>query len=214
MRIRTKTLIYIVFLSVFVFYIICGTIVEKKQDADRSVVVTVSCGGIQGSGVIYKITEHTISILSVKHILSAGTKVFVTFQDGNMICGEVTYLSEQHDFGFAEIETKSLSKSQLKKITEVQKDMNTTLDKNEKIYCLVTDADKNLQRLDGIFLTEEFVPDVNDTVLITDCIVSHGMSGGGLFNEQGIFMGILLAGNGTSSIFMPVTNIIMEERND
>ncbi|MDE7477422.1 MAG: serine protease [Lachnospiraceae bacterium] len=175
------------------------------QLAKRSIVKVV-VKDAAGSGIIWKI-EDGIVIVSSKHLLMKDVKAEIVFGNGETISADVIGYSQQYDIGFVKIPDGAVTDSILRDIYEAvpalyeieSEEARTAfvLEYFEKrVLQMGALSDKNtdsfsLGNIQGI----RFVPLFNTHMLETACYSKAGMSGGGVFDESGRFLGMISGGD-------------------
>jgi len=174
------------------------------QLARRSV-VKVIVKDFTGNGIIWKIDDEIV-IVSNKHLLGKDVKAEIVFCNGETAQADIIGYSQQYDIGFASIAENVVSSSVLREIYEAVPVLYE-VDSEEKRELFVQNwagkrvlqtgaaagqraADFSLGTVNGI----RFVPLFNTMILETDCFSRAGMSGGGVFGEDGRLLGMISGG--------------------
>lgn len=174
------------------------------QLARRSV-VKVIVKDFTGNGIIWKIDDEIV-IVSNKHLLGKDIKAEIVFCNGETAQADIIGYSQQYDIGFASIAENVVSSSVLREIYEAVPVLYE-VDSEEKRELFVQNwagkrvlqtgaaagqraADFSLGTVNGI----RFVPLFNTMILETDCFSRAGMSGGGVFGEDGRLLGMISGG--------------------
>ncbi|MCM1103621.1 MAG: serine protease [Clostridium sp.] len=108
-----------------------------------------------------------------------------------------------------------------------------TVEENEngrQIFLRTDDACRELRAGDGVLQVglskqaepeyytgtvqakEVFISDYNASMLLNECYAEAGMSGGGVFDEKGRLVGVIIAGDGQGTVCMPMTTVLAEYR--
>lgn len=195
------------------FYAVSGYGLEAEdmvmqvvyQLARRSVVKVV-VKDFTGNGIIWKIDDEIV-IVSNKHLLGKDVKAEIVFCNGETVYADIIGYSQQYDIGFAKIAETAVSNSVLREIYEAVPVLYE-VDSEEKREVFAQNwagkrvlqtgaaagqrvADFSLGTVRGI----RFVPLFNTMVLETDCFSRAGMSGGGVFEENGRLLGMISGGD-------------------
>lgn len=174
------------------------------QLARRSVVKVVVKDSV-GNGIIWKIDD-AITIVSNKHLLGKDVKAEIIFCNGEAFEADIIGYSQQFDIGFARVPEAIISSSALREIYEAVP-VFYEVDSEEKREAFAQNwagkhvlqtgaavgqktADFSFGKVKGI----QFVPLFNTMILETDCFSKAGMSGGGVFGEDGRFLGMISGG--------------------
>lgn len=168
------------------------------QLARRSIVKVV-VKDAAGSGIVWKINDENIVIVSSRHLLMKDVKAQVTFCDEESADAEIMGYSQQYDIGFLKIEDKNVTANILRDIYEVvpAEDFSDEADTLTQQSVLQIGADLNGNKehfATGTILGVGYEPVFNTNVLRTDCYSKAGMSGGGVFDAYGRLLGMISGG--------------------
>lgn len=175
------------------------------QLARRSIVKVVVKDSA-GNGILWKIDDEIV-IVSNKHLLAKDVKAEIVFCNGETFCADMIGYSQQYDIGFARIAETAVSNNVLREIYEAVPVLYE-VDSEEKREAFAQNwagkrilqmgaavgqraADFSLGTIEGI----RFVPLFNTMVLETNCFSKAGMSGGGVFAEDGRLLGMISGGD-------------------
>lgn len=174
---------------------------EKKQINDS--LVRIRNGSVGATGLIFKVTEQEIIIVTNKHVLQEGDRIEAGPDSDRML--EALYLgvSTEYDVGFCSIslqefltqvsENKAKYEVQLCKDEEEWK-QETYLGLNVLHAGMDIREDTGIQVYEGYVSGYEFVPELYEKLLITTGYSEGGMSGGGVFSMDGKLLGLLTGG--------------------
>lgn len=194
-------------------------LVEKKQINDS--LVRIRNGSAGASGLIWKVTEEEIIIVTNKHVLQEGDRLEVGPDSNSML--EALYLgvSTEYDVGFCSIrlqenmthvsedgeELSPEKKEFLTRVSENKAKYEVQLCKDEEEWKQETylglnvlhagmdiREDKGIQMHEGYVSGYEFIPEFYEKMLITTGYSEGGMSGGGVFSMDGKLLGLLSGG--------------------
>lgn len=179
---------------------------QQLRDTLTPSIVQITCGKLLGSGVIWRITDDTVTILSAKHLLQAAPACDVTFFEGEYYRAQVTDLCGDHDLAFAQIAVDQMDAQDVKQLRAVTPFQDTEVpSEGEQLY-LYGSADY----IAGVFLegtleeADIYLDDFQDEMLVGNAQVQEGMSGCGVFDAQGRLLGILAGGNDDTKRFAAV----------
>lgn len=175
------------------------------QLARRSV-VKVAVKDSVGSGIVWKIDEEHIVIVSNRHLLMKDVKAKVTFCNGESADAAMIGYSQQYDIGFLRVEANAVTANVLRDIYEaVPADYVTG--GPDSAECFQSEyADRPVLQIGadlsgnkdnfftGSILGIAYEPVFNTNVLKTKCYSKAGMSGGGVFDVGGRLLGMLSGG--------------------
>lgn len=168
------------------------------QLARRSIVKVVVKDAV-GSGIVWKINDENIVIVSSRHLLMKDVKAQVTFCDAESADAEIMGYSQQYDIGFLKIDDKNVTANILRDIYEAvpaenfsdEADMLT----HQSVLQIGADLNGNKEHFStGTILGVSYEPVFNTNVLKTNCYSKAGMSGGGVFDAYGRLLGMISGG--------------------
>lgn len=180
----------------------------KKEEAaagDGSVVAvyvegkTSGTWSASGSGVILAAEEDSLWIVTAGHVLErAGTEhpVKVEFGEGSIVESQRYELVRDTDLAFLCILKENLPEECRElKASETDKESYDALEDGD-IVCLNGYRDGRLSVFAGV-LSEPwiYVEDFEQYMMVAACEMDYGMSGGGLYDEEGRLIGIACGGN-------------------
>ena len=168
------------------------------QLARRSVVKVAVKDSVAG-GIVWKIGDEDIVIVSNRHLLMKDVTAEVTFYNGECADAEIIGYSQQYDIGFLRVSGENATAKILRDIYEAvpaEYEMSA-LDSLADRPVLQIGADLNGDKnhfSTGSVLGFGYEPVFNTTVLKTKCYAKAGMSGGGVFDTGGRLLGMLSGG--------------------
>ena len=174
------------------------------QLAKRSIVKVV-VKDFAGSGIIWK-HEDGIVIVSNRHLLMNDVKADIHFGNGKTISADVIGYSQQYDIGFVKIAADQAADNILRDIFEAVPVLYETESEaaraefvqqysGKRVLQVGAAIDKKTANVStGNIKGLSFVPLFNTNVLETACFSRAGMSGGGVFDENGRFLGMISGG--------------------
>ena len=174
--------------------------------------VSIKAGNYMGCGSIIYMSEEEIILVSCKHLLQYGYDIEVTFFDDTQVFGVVTYLSDQYDVAFAKIKTDQIPPSTLVDLRylHVDKDRVSTLKEGDGMFLIGFEAGGYLTRIGKVVNPSEYFVEFNSFMMRNQCAGEAGMSGGGTFDVNGNYLGLLVGGILEDTATLPY-EIIMEE---
>lgn len=175
------------------------------QLARRSV-VKIEVKDSVASGIVWKIDDDNIVIVSNRHLLMKDVKAKVTFCNGESTECVIMGYSQQYDIGFLKVDIKAVNPNIMRDIYEaVPADYVT--DEQEmaeqfadeymdrpvlQIGADLTGSMDNFSK--GTIMEIGYEPVFNTNVLKTSCYSKAGMSGGGVFDVGGRLLGMISGG--------------------
>lgn len=175
------------------------------QLARRSVVKVV-VKDAAGSGIIWKVDDGIV-VVSSRHLLMRDVEAEVTFCGGETAKAKALGYSQQYDIGFFQVAQEEVSDCILRNIyeavpalyeTETQSDRNRFADlySDRQVLQIGAMLDEQVANCSvGTIRDLNFVPLFNTTVLETECFSRAGMSGGGVFDDNGKLLGMISGGD-------------------
>ncbi|WP_022766115.1 S1 family peptidase [Butyrivibrio sp. XPD2006] len=169
----------------------------------KKLCVSVSCGEYYGCGTVYDSDENSYTIVTAKHVLQdyydgASEDIIVKFENNES--GKASILNENIDLdivflgvGKNEISTDYYSVSDISSSSSVSSKSDGTLYSGQTIY--LVDANTGDIYAGSIANPSVYSEDFAMDMIYCYCAVTPGMSGTGLFDEAGNYLGILLGGS-------------------
>ena len=176
------------------------------QLARRSV-VEIEVKNSVASGLIWKINDDSMIIASNRHLLMKDVKAKVSFCNNESTEAEIIGYSQQYDIGFLKLDIKDIPKKAIREIYEVvpliyNLEDNYDAESFRKDFCdkevlhIGAVSDENSANVyAGIIKSVGFVPVFNTHVIISEGYSRAGMSGGGIFDRNGILLGMVSGGD-------------------
>lgn len=168
-------------------------IVKTIEEAMEQSVVNISMKDSVGSGVIVKIKENEMIIVSNKHLLQKDVEATVTLANGEAYQAEVLGLSQQYDIGFLTLQVPNVNLREVEQVEPPYAKESLYLGTNVLQY-----SSRNagvIERYKGYILGEiQYRDEFHSDILPTKCYSAAGMSGGAVFHTNGEFLGIIAGG--------------------
>lgn len=169
-------------------------IVKTKEEAMEQSIVHISMKDSVGSGVIVKIKETEMIVVSNKHLLQKDVEATVTLANGETYQAEVLGLSQQYDIGFLIVQVPEIN---LREVEQVEPPYA-----KESLY-LGTDVLQYsarkagvIERYEGYISGEiQYMDAFHSDILQTNCYSAAGMSGGAVFHTNSEFLGMIAGGD-------------------
>lgn len=179
---------------------------QQAYDNVKCSCVRIQVDGHYGSGSILKMSEDEIIITTNKHVLQYWNEdSYITFFDGAVAEGQVLGMAEKADVGFIRVFISAFSWEQLltyRNVRIIASDIN-----DQETTEITTLKGKNWFSID--FATDIWNPQlysgsiIEPSVMLEDFEVEmlygqgeakQGMSGGGVFDECGNYIGMMTGG--------------------
>ena len=151
--------------------------------------VTIDSGKLSGSGNIWKIGKKTITVITASHVIDDKEDITVYFWNGDHASAQVFTNNEEKDFCLLTVKVDDTKKIDIK---EVKPEKNLP-ESGENIFMVIPDY--NTASAGLVASPETFSEDFNQNVIYCYLDVNEGMSGGGLFDYKGRYLGLLLGGS-------------------
>lgn len=165
-------------------------------------IVRIEVDKTAGSGIVWSIEEGKIIIVSSRHLIEQGDKPVVIVYDGTMLVAKVEGCSDVSDVGFVSIEygngENNNSDDILNKINPVCPRIYEGIE-NINIVQIASSAEPAGDLYTGYADSIIYVPQLGENMLQTKCYSKAGMSGGGVFDNEGFLLGMIAAGDVDSS---------------
>ncbi|MEG1877903.1 MAG: serine protease [Lachnospiraceae bacterium] len=172
---------------------------ESAYEAVHASIVKLNFGEIYGSGAILRMTEDKILIVTCRHLLEYApltNKISVHFNDDTSLQGNVTYLSDQYDLGFVEVPIAQVSIDILRELRQVAlPPQGYTTKAGMRMFHVGSVGGVGKQWKTGVIENPwQFFPEFNSFMMHNACEGKPGMSGGGVFDAYGHYIGMICGG--------------------
>lgn len=184
----------------------CSNASDDTGDTKQSI-VCVKAGDSLGSGVIYEKTEDMLIIATAAHVLEQeNCQVEITFYDDLTVQSSSSYVSASADLAFINLPLSALSDEQAKnyKPVKVNKEAFDALQNGAEVEFY--GAEKSTMLESWIY-----VEDFQQYMMLMQGTIYPGMSGGGVFDTEGNFLGILCGANEAGEVAAVPLSIIQAE---
>ena len=188
-------------------------------------IVRLESGDLFGSGVIWKMEEESIWILTNQHMIDQAQEdimeenqtvlpIDVIFWDGIRTYGEIIKTSERFDLGILRVNLKEMGYHTVERYFSVRydEDFFENLNPGEDLF-IVGSADYPAGNLyyGTIGNRSIYMNTFGEEMLWAYCEVKPGMSGSGVFDRKGNLIGIVCAGNEKNeAAVLPIDKILLE----
>lgn len=177
---------------------------QLPENIPAGEVVQICVGDVIGNGVLWEKTEENLIVVTAGHVLEMGTgEAQVTFSDG-LTVAVTSYEIGKPDLAFIVIDADKISAKQLAQYQPVgvvsenveAKDAEAreseTLQSEADVVLKAFGTGQESQLLEGTVLNPWiYIEDFESHMILAEMDVEPGMSGSGLFDCEGHFLGIL-----------------------
>ncbi len=200
---RNRILILLIFCEAVLLIGLMGDGMEPKNKTSEEIsIVSVrvrredsDAWTASGSGVVWQVEEHDLWIVTAGHVLSgAGGKSRVYVEFGEDVAECLWYeVTEEVDLAFLRIDGEALPERLKTKLAAA------VTDKESYDGLRASDAvwvsgfrEGSLVRYDGVLEDPWiYVEDFEQYMMLAECEIAQGMSGGGLYDGAGNLIGIV-----------------------
>lgn len=167
---------------------------DMLQDASSGVMVQIQNGDVIGSGVLWDVVGDKVVIATAAHVFTMGNGIIeVTFADGwtTPVSGyEVT----NTDLAFLFVDLRDVPQEQLAQyqLANVNEESTANLRSGDGIILMASGTGVAADAYEGEVIEPWiYVEDFEEHMIVVRVDAEAGMSGGGLFDYEGHFLGIL-----------------------
>ena len=171
----------------------------KLQEQAAGMMVQIVAEGLLGSGVIYEADEDKLYIATAGHVLhKAEETVWITFVDGLSVLSSEYWRMEQEDLAFIAVPLTSIPKESLKQYYKVNIDKESfdKIKAKDRVIAMGSKTGVAKEAYEGRLVENwVYVESFQQYMMLANVELSEGMSGGGLYDSQGHFLGVLCGKN-------------------
>jgi hypothetical protein len=173
--------------------------------------VTISTDKLYGMGAVYENTGDRLIIVTAAHVLQQAEYADITFLDGSVARTEEIYADELSDCGFVTINLTAEEMDTLKNTKSVIIDRNVfdRVSAGQGVFMADGNTDNDLRCRYAVLKDNWiYVEDFEEYMMLLSGEADAGMSGCGVFDENGVFLGILCGGNDSGELAVLPYSII------
>lgn len=173
---------------------------EKLYDEASKCVVRIVVGQYAGSGLIWRMEKDGMVLVANKHLLREAAYGAVTFRNGDELQAEVLGFSPSQDIGFLMINQEALTADvlrecyQVRMYEELTETIGTGVLEDMPVVQIGSSQSVAADFSEGQLTGKEYIPEFQSDMLVTECYARAGMSGGGVFDENGRLLGMIAGG--------------------
>ncbi len=193
------------------------------QEKAAGVVVQIRAEDRLGSGVIWMMNDEETIVVTAAHVIEGSHKIEVTLVDGSVIksgddiTGEKQWrivLSETADLGFLILPTEQIPDEAVTvcRYAAVDKEAFDSLKSGDILIVMGSGEEVAGNAYEGS-LTDPWIymTDYSQYMMLAHTYAKPGMSGGGVFNMYGQFVGILSGADDSGNLAVVPLSIILTE---
>lgn len=185
--------------------------VESLWDTLQFQTVMIQGDNIFGNGSIYRIDQEHLYIVTNDHLSIYVMNPIVYFFDGTSAVAINTENSEQLDMGILEVNIEDISKDTFEQLTCVSFSETIEPSAGMEVYGIgSTDGNVESKLIGTILAINEYHPEFHSFMTRCSGNVRAGMSGTGVFDQHGNYMGMISGAKDEEFVFLPV-EIMKEE---
>lgn len=188
---------------------------DMLQRAGGGMMVQLRAGNVQGSGVLYGIRGEDLVILTAAHVLEgAEDAVAVTFADEWSVLADGYECSALGDYAAVRVSGEDVPAERLEQYLCVNVDKDSFDTATAGTGCIVMGCRSGVaaEAYEGVILDHWiYMEDYEQYMMWVKAEGQQGMSGGGLFDRQGHFLGILSGGTEDGELAVVPLSLILAE---
>lgn len=179
----------------------------------RKSLVQIQAGDLLGSGVIYEEDEKSLLIATAGHVLThTNGEILVTFPDGTQVTATEAETVGSCDLAFVWVDKEKLSGETWKVCLPVptDRDVFDTLKEYDDVWMYGGETGMPVYA----FVVDPwiYVEDFGQNMLLLQGLAEPGMSGGGVFSEDGVFLGIICGADEEGKVAAVPYSMIQTEK--
>ena len=189
---------------------------QKLTETDLTVrksLVEIQAGDLLGSGVIYDEEENALLIATAGHVLAHDTgEILVTLPDGTQVTATGTETADSCDLAFVWVDKAGLSEEARKACLPVQTDRQVFDALKEYDDVWMYGGEDGMPVYAFVVDPWIYVEDFGQDMLLLQGIAEPGMSGGGVFSEDGVFLGIICGADEEGKVAVVPYSMVQTEK--
>lgn len=175
---------------------------QELQQYLRQVTVQIKGSKYLGSGVIWTAAEEVLVIATAAHVAEDNEPLTVQFGQGDPLKARLCRVSDQVDAAFLEVSLEELGRQEIIWQTARQdKESSDRLEAGEPLLIMGSIEESGDRTYSGS-VTDPWIhlEDFDNYMLLGQAYAIPGVSGGGVFTQDGILVGILCGSNDADEI--------------
>lgn len=197
----------------------CKTLGEEDPaqayEMVKNCVVRVNMGNAYGSGIIWRLTEDSVIIATNEHVLAYWDDMtgFIYFFQGYYVNARVIGISEVYDVGFLMADREELDYEELESLryVSVDEEIYEELEAGDTMFSVGTGREiGDVEHHEGTVENPwQYIEDFENSMLYGHGFAKTGMSGGGVFDGCGHFVGLLTGGTQRNEVAaVPLPSVV------
>ena len=175
---------------------------DFKQDEDlqryfRQVTVQIQGPIYLGSGIVWAAYEEALVIATAAHVTQDNSPMTVQFGQGDPVEARLIYAADQVDVAFLEVSLQELEAQGIAwQVAWQNRETCERLKAGEPLW-IMGSIEEAADRAYGGSVVDPwiYIEDFDNYMLLGHAYAIPGVSGGGVFTQEGILVGILCGGN-------------------
>lgn len=184
------------------YFMGCGKTSEEEIMFRENTVVHIQCETLQGSGVIYNADQDQVIVATAAHVVKDAQEVWIGSQKVNHI-----YLVEGLDLVFLVLEDVNIMEG-----VKLPHSYTDQAADRQDLILRGYDSIGNYVEISGKFKENWiYVEDFQCHMMIAEAQATPGMSGGGVFDQNGVFQGIICGIDQEGNVAILPASVIASE---
>lgn len=180
-----------------------GSVLDQEmQQYLRQVTVQIRGPKYLGSGVVWAAEEDMLVIATAAHVTEDNSPLTVQFSQGDPLEARLCHVADQVDVAFLEVSLEEIRRQEI--IWQTARQDRESCDRLEagESLLIMGSIEESADRTYSGSVTEPWVylEDFDNYMLLGHAYAIPGVSGGGVFTQDGILVGILCGGNDADEI--------------
>ncbi len=175
---------------------------EGLQRYLRQVTVQIQGPEYLGSGVVWAAYEEALVIATAAHVTQDNSPMTVQFGQGDPVEARLIYASDQVDVAFLEVSLQELEVQGIAwQAARQNRETCEQLKAGQPLW-IMGSIEEAADRVYGGSVVDPwiYIEDFDNYMLLGHAYAIPGVSGGGVFTQEGILVGILCGGNETDQV--------------
>ncbi len=186
-------------------------VTNQKENKGLNCLVHVKTDNQQGSGVLWDKQEDFWTIVTAAHVVEGLEQAEIYFEEAAQMCVAHVYCVEGLDLAFLQIEAHMITEDiagYYEECTPIPEEVK----EDEMISAIGYNAfDERMEQEGTILEAWIYTEDFDNYMLLCQCEAQAGMSGGGVFTEEGALAGIICGENEDGLLAVLPAGVIIGE---